>query len=290
MVGFFNIEDDELPIQEIITPESVEEVASIRPRRICFVTTHAGALKMNSSECEYYGKFSLPFEKTVKPIFEESTGMKLFPSRFGGCWVSLRTESEFISVKQWIDAQGSRVFLRDTMALSVALSEHISEASSRTKLGELEYRAKYRRGTVRINAINELANICFQAMQELPFYKDGDITVAVPPRQGKAFDLPTEIVRHLTSNDVCTDLSQYLTWQAQKKSLKTIPVERKWVALERAELEVSYDFSDQTVILIDDLYQSGVTMQYVAMKLQQAGAKKIYGMALVKSRRDTDNR
>jgi predicted amidophosphoribosyltransferase len=34
---------------------------------------------------------------------------------------------------------------------------------------------------------------------------------------------------------------------------------------------------------MDDLYQSGTTMQFVAMKLKQAGARHVYGLALVKA-------
>ena len=31
------------------------------------------------------------------------------------------------------------------------------------------------------------------------------------------------------------------------------------------------------------MYYSGVTMQYIAMKMKEAGAKRVFGMALVKS-------
>ncbi|MBF0334071.1 MAG: nickel-dependent hydrogenase large subunit, partial [Alphaproteobacteria bacterium] len=43
------------------------------------------------------------------------------------------------------------------------------------------------------------------------------------------------------------------------------------------------------VILIDDKYQSGVTLQYVASRLYQAGARRVYGLCAVKTMRDTDN-
>jgi predicted amidophosphoribosyltransferase len=43
------------------------------------------------------------------------------------------------------------------------------------------------------------------------------------------------------------------------------------------------------VILIDDLYQSGITMQYVASRLLQAGAASVLSLTIVKSNRDTDN-
>ena len=43
------------------------------------------------------------------------------------------------------------------------------------------------------------------------------------------------------------------------------------------------DLKDKNVLLVDDMYYSGVTMQYIAMKMKEAGAKRVFGMALVKS-------
>ena len=43
------------------------------------------------------------------------------------------------------------------------------------------------------------------------------------------------------------------------------------------------DLKNKTILLLDDMYQSGVTMQYVAMRLKEAGAKRVFGMAIVKS-------
>ena len=46
---------------------------------------------------------------------------------------------------------------------------------------------------------------------------------------------------------------------------------------------------DKTVILIDDKYQSGITIQYIAMKLQQDGTCEVYGLSFVKTLSDADN-
>ena len=43
------------------------------------------------------------------------------------------------------------------------------------------------------------------------------------------------------------------------------------------------DIKDKTVLLVDDMYYSGVTMQYIALKMKETGAKRVFGMALVKS-------
>jgi predicted amidophosphoribosyltransferase len=44
-----------------------------------------------------------------------------------------------------------------------------------------------------------------------------------------------------------------------------------------------------SVILIDDKYQSGMTIQFVASRLYDAGTAKVYGLCAVKTLRDMDN-
>ena len=54
-------------------------------------------------------------------------------------------------------------------------------------------------------------------------------------------------------------------------------------------MEVLEHCKKGSVILLDDLYQSGVTFQYVGMKLLSSGASRILGLSLVKGRGDRDN-
>lgn len=39
----------------------------------------------------------------------------------------------------------------------------------------------------------------------------------------------------------------------------------------------------ENLLLVDDLYKSGLTMQYVAMMLKNAGCSRVFGLTLVKS-------
>lgn len=39
----------------------------------------------------------------------------------------------------------------------------------------------------------------------------------------------------------------------------------------------------KNILLVDDLYKSGLTMQYVAMMLKNAGCSRVFGLTLVKS-------
>ena len=49
------------------------------------------------------------------------------------------------------------------------------------------------------------------------------------------------------------------------------------------ELSTDLSLDGKVVLLVDDMYQSGVTMQYVAMKLKEAGAKRVFGICICKA-------
>jgi len=87
------------------------------------------------------------------------------------------------------------------------------------------------------------------------------------------------------------NLTQHFGCARVKQSdLKEAHVEEKWALLEATGLSLKYPIPNRSdVILIDDKYQSGTTMQFVAMKLQEAGARYVFGISLVKTLRDTDS-
>lgn len=271
--------------QNKITFESIQKIQQLRPRRICFTSTsHKDALRR---ETDYVGKFVLPFPDTIYPIFHSITKLDLFYSDvYDNYWRSVRTEKEYQQIEEFITWAGDLVFLRDTLALSVALSSHQNEDLSRTEIGELVYQAKYHDDGV---AFPQLAELCVSACGKLPFYKDVKFFCAIPPSDNQEPNLPTYIVNYITKPHHLVDITGYAYWANPKRRLKELPLDEKWTTLEQADLRVNKDLTDTTVILLDDLYQSGLTMQYVAMKLQEAGAKAIFGLTLVKSRRDSDN-
>ena len=104
------------------------------------------------------------------------------------------------------------------------------------------------------------------------------------------FDLPS-LVTSIVSNDLGKpDITGHFRFNGEKKSVKSASLDEKWNPWEEAQLTFDgIDITDKTIILIDDKYQSGTTIQYVAMKLQEFGAFQVYGLSMVKTMRDTDN-
>lgn len=285
-LSFGAIELPENANQPRISRDSVEKNLQQRPRRICFETTHQNALKEKPGE-KWLGSFSVPFRESVYPLFHKMTHLDLWHSKeHGNWWRSLKTPEEVETARKWIVAVQPLVFLRDTMALSIALAEHQVSEGGRSAIGELEKRAKYDgdRG-----AIEKLTQHCIEITGSLPYYSNVDAVCAVPPRQGKGFDLPTEIAARLAKAIDRPDATSFLSWVKQKPSLKDEQFEKKWATLEAVGLKCNTELGKKKVLLIDDLYQSGITMQFVAMSLIGAGATHVYGLALVKSRRDSDN-
>ncbi len=85
------------------------------------------------------------------------------------------------------------------------------------------------------------------------------------------------------------NISDSVSWTDKKTGLKDVSIDQKWEKLEESGFVVNINLTGKKVLLLDDLYQSGITMQYVAMKLQEAGAEYIFGLSMVKSLNDTDN-
>ena len=107
-----------------ITKADVEWVRRKAPRRICFAYTHRDQPK-RSVHRTYVGSFSIPFQSTIKDIFESDTRITLDPSNDGDdVWHWICSEEEFEIIVAWKQRQGTRIFLRDCLALSIALDQN----------------------------------------------------------------------------------------------------------------------------------------------------------------------
>ena len=266
--------------------EFILELPTISPRRICFATTHKNALEYNPG-AKWVGRFRVPFKETIKTIFETMTGLELFHSeKYGNYWRSIKTKEEYNLIKDWMEQVKNIVFIRDNLDLSIALSEHKLNEEERTSIGELEYRAKYHNDK---SSISKLIRLLVDTLKLMPFFTDVDYVCAVPPSEGKVHDLPSELAKAVSALIKKPNITNKLIWANQKKSLKDVKLEEKLLALKMADLQVNCNVNAKKVLILDDMYQSGITINYIAMKILEKGADKIYSIALVKSRKDSDN-
>lgn len=212
--------------------------------------------------------------------------MPLYPSKFEGLWLGIKDETTFGTIEEFCNRHSNTVFINDLLALSVALDMNFEDNYAYTHIGQLEKNCKDHHDP---ESLARLADAAKHFLENTPFYMDTSVIAAVPPRPGKQYDLPTNLVKELAKRYRCDDISASLEWKNEKPSLKSLNIAEKWSSLESAELRCEYDLQGANVVLIDDMYQSGTTIHYVASKLLGAGANKVFGLCLVKSWRDTDN-
>lgn len=81
------------------------------------------------------------------------------------------------------------------------------------------------------------------------------------------------------------DISSAVEWKSKTESLKNADGTDKLKILKQSGFSITdgTDINGKDIVLVDDLYMSGTTLQYVAMKLKEAGARKVYGLCFVKS-------
>ena len=274
---------------EPITLERVQALHKLpagQTRRKCF-ETHSGI-----QDTKQRPSFSVNFRESIKPLYEAAMMGKFrlqYSEKYGNYWHFING-NEIEDVRGWERAQGSRVFIRDTLSTSIALAEYSSDPSEhqRTPIGELVYQAKYQ---VNQEAIQALSGRMAETIRSLPYYRIAHGVCAVPPCPTKTrTDLPTQIAALVAKELGVDDLTAGFQYQGTKAELKGLPLEQKWPALEAAGITYAGGRLDgKKIILIDDLYQSGVTMQFIAMKLQDAGAHHVYGLSMAKNLSDTDN-
>jgi hypothetical protein len=145
-----------------ITLKRVIEYREKKPKRAEFIVCHRNALtrKEIADRPDIVGKFTVPFAETIRPLFKKETGLDLFPSKFNdGRWRSVHDEAEYNRIQEWILAQGSRIFLRNCLDLSIALGYNIAnvENGQYTEIGEMEHQAK---ATNDASAVSRLSAIC----------------------------------------------------------------------------------------------------------------------------------
>lgn len=266
--------------QKAITLEDIKEIVSSNStKRINFSSSHAGALKKYNGQW----KITLPFKESIQPIIKKEigNGINLFPSKYekGGVWRFI-TNEEYNKWHDFITCYKNIVFLRDCLDISLSLSMNIIENGSRTEIGELEYQSKYNSNN---DAEKQLVSLCEEWINKLPYYKDADLICAVPSKTPD--NLPQRIADKLNITPI--NISNTISWTSKTKDVKNAEkVEDKINILEESGFTIDNieQLKDKVIILFDDLYMSGVTLQYIAMKLKDAGAQRVLGLTIVKSR------
>jgi len=245
----------------------------------------------------------LPFEQTYLGAFESMVDwpIRSFTSEQGVVTIYLQdTEGEEEApecVRDWIETVGQYVAMRDYLALSFALDyerEGGDPNKAQTEVGQLRAVAKPYGGQAATAqtkaAADELVAHCLTFLKQMTCYNSANCVVAMPPSDpAKTYNLPRYLAAQIAARLNLPDLSQHVRTIKARNSIKAVPLAQKLDTL-LGTIEVDAGvFDGKHVLLIDDLYQSGISMNYCALLLLKAGAKKIFGLACEKTCRNDDN-
>lgn len=163
-----------------------------------------------------------------------------------------------------------------------------------TKIGVLRGRAKPYGGEKPTSdtfvAANKLIRACLKFIENVDCYKSINVLVAMPPSDPtKPYNLPAHIASGIARALNKPDFTKGIKTISPRSGLKEVAIENKLSTLEGTIAVDQKLFKGEMVLLIDDLYQSGVSINYAAMLLLEAGAKKIFGLACEKTCSNDDN-
>jgi hypothetical protein len=200
-------------------------------------------------------------------------------------------------VAEWVEKVGKYVAMKDFLALSFAL-DYEREAGNpnrpQTDVGSLRAQAKPYGGQTATKqttaAADQLVDRCLAFLNEMTCYKSANCVVAMPPSDPtKTYNLPRYLADQISAKLNLPDLSQHVRTIKVRNSIKAVPLAQKLDTLLGTIAVDSGVFDGKHVLLIDDLYQSGISMNYCGLLLLRAGAKKIFGLACEKTCRNDDN-
>jgi predicted amidophosphoribosyltransferase len=237
------------------------------------------------------------YYSVIQRAFPKSRLSRIFDDRFGryewGTFVSNVNQETEQSLGTLLESFRHHIYIDDpTLTETFALDFHMRSASlSRTQIGQLVYQSKpYSKSATPENRLKakELAQKFCAFIDRHPTYASADMVLAIPPRLGKTFDLPREITKEISSNRGIEDGSAFIAKIRQTKPMKDcISVEEK-IANVRGAFAVSEEgvLSGRKIILIDDIYQTGFTMNEAGRVMLEAGADLVLGLAATKTMKD----
>lgn len=267
---------------EPITVERFRELRTAQPRRLCFGATRK--LSRGTSG-PAIGFLNLNFSETIEVLLPWD--LQRYDGKFGRQYRRvIRSENEFGEIEEWIDENSEIVFIRSLLTTCIAASVHQSAPGQHTIVGDLERRAKYESDQgARSELLDRLEAVYRRLLGDLGI----DAICSVPPSKPESFCLPAWLAAGLSDRLGIEDLTPSLNWAGSKPSMKEVDVDQKWAALDAVGLTIGVSVEGRRILVLDDLFQSGATVHFVASKLQSAGASELHCLAVVKALSDTDN-
>jgi predicted amidophosphoribosyltransferase len=157
---------------------------------------------------------------------------------------------------------------------------HPQYDTTRTDLGELVYKFKYGNDKTVLDDIIRIICNSFT-------FKSIDVIIPVPPSKSRVFQPVVEIAKRLGKVLGIQVLENAILKIKNTPELKNVSTfEEKYSILKNAFkiADVSL-IRNKTILLLDDLYQSGATLTAITELLKKGGVSKVKVLTLTKTRR-----
>jgi predicted amidophosphoribosyltransferase len=135
-----------------------------------------------------------------------------------------------------------------------------------------------------LSAAAQLAEACINFLKTSRAYYRVDSVLATPRSDpSKKYSLPGFIADRIATDFGVSDLSASIRTVKARREMKDTLAEERLQEL-RGTIEVDPDAAKgKRILIVDDLYQSGTTMNYVGKLLLDSGASCVYGLACEKT-------
>jgi superfamily II DNA helicase RecQ len=256
-----------LPFQ-ILPKKTLKEIALLKPRTLAQLSY---IRELSDSKLEKYGGEIL---KIVASHVQHHTASD---GKF--------SDQEFITVKKFIGGQMSHA-LHGDFDVGFALANHTEIHEGKrdyTAIGRMVYEFKYQGNR---SHLDTLTNEIVRFIDENENYKKADIIVPVPSTASdRDYDPVSLIVQRISE---CTGIP--VTSDVLVKARKARP-QKQLVNITQKKLNVKGAFkinnrekiNRKTIILVDDLYDSGATLNECVRVLRSSGAGKILVLVLTRT-------
>lgn len=244
---------------------------------------------------------SIRYKKILSRAFSNLYFSRTFDDRNEnfdwGTYIKYASEKDAEDLHKLCHLLKQNIFIDDDLTECFALDYH-SQLShdgrwKRTQLGEIVRDAKpYDRGFN--SGSKSSAERIVRWINEFflpyhPTYLFADLIVSVPPSNpNKFFDLPEYIARRISESwsgfEFCSSAIKKIRATRPMKECKTI--EEKIDNIKDAFQVDSNVFRNQSVLIIDDIYQTGFSLNELARTLFLAGAKLVLGLVATKTLKD----
>ena len=201
-----------------------------------------------------------------------------------------RTDAQ--NIVNLLDLCTKHVLVVNPLDQMFCIDFHTDLSGKKSELGELVYKGKtYKSGPIRDNqlpASEKLTTFFLKFILQNFVYSQADLILSVPSSTHKTFDLPAVIASGLSKLIGKPMISSVLEKIPGRKSMKDCSSlgEKMENIVNSFIVKNTDEIQNKSIILIDDVYQSGATMIEVGKILKLGGAAKVLGLSATKTRKD----